>query len=323
MNLVLYLITVLIWGTTWIAIKFQLGTVAPELSLVYRFGLASGLLIIYCTLRKYKLKYTPKQHLLMALQGLLLFSANYYLVYLATQYLTSGLIAVVFSSIVLTNIAFNALLFKKPVNQKVLLGALVGLIGITLVFLPEILAFDLTRAGSRGLVLAIFSTLISSLGNMASAWNQSKGLPVVQTNAISMTYGTLFLAAFALLHGVPIHFEASASYLISLLYLALFGSVIAFGTYLTLLGRIGADRAAYVTILFPIIALAISTLFEGYHWQPNAIIGIVLVLVGNLIVLEYKKQAKTEHAQAHVPVNKTLTDQVLGTTPGDSETSGG
>lgn len=296
MNFTLYFITVLIWGTTWLAIKFQLGVVAPELSIVYRFGLAATLLTTYCLLRKHRLKFTLKEHGLMALQGLLLFSSNYYLVYLATSYLTSGLIAVVFSTIVLMNIFFNTLLFKKPVNAKVLLGAFVGLAGITLVFLPEIVAFDWNRAGSKGLILAIAATAISSMGNMASAWNQSKGLPVVQTNAISMGYGTGFLLLVTLTGGTPINFDLSRTYVISLLYLALFGSVFAFGTYLTLLGRIGADRAAYVTVLFPIIALLLSTFFEGYQWQSSAILGVALVLIGNVLVLIQRRRLEEKSA---------------------------
>ncbi len=285
MNLTFYLTTVLIWGTTWIAIKFQLGVVAPELSIAYRFGLASLLLTGYCLLRKYSLKFSWRQHLAMALQGLLLFSANYFLVYLASQYLASGLIAVVFSTIILMNIAFNVFLFKKSVQQRTLIGALLGLVGIVLVFWPEIVGFDLSKSGSRGLLLAILSTAISSSGNIASAYNQNRGLPIVQSNAISMAYGTGLLLMLALVRGTAVRFDPAPAYVLSLFYLALFGSVIAFGAYLTLIGRIGADRAAYVAILFPVIALAISTVYENYHWQAPAILGVALVLLGNVFVL--------------------------------------
>ncbi len=309
MNLSFYLITVLIWGTTWIAIKFQLGVVAPELSIAYRFGLAALLLALYCFLRRYSLKFTWRQHLAMALQGLLLFSANYFLVYLASQYLTSGLIAVVFSTIILMNIALNVLFFKKKVRQGVLFGALLGLVGITLVFWPEIIGFDLSKSGSRGLLLAIISTAISSAGNITSAYNQSRGLPVVQGNAISMAYGAILLLVFAIVRGTHFGFDPSPAYMISLGYLALFGSVIAFGTYLTLIGRVGADRAAYVAILFPIIALAISTVYEKYHWQMTGVIGVTLALAGNFFVLLQPQHLQLIKSRFRIPnaiLNKSI-----------------
>lgn len=301
MNLSFYLITILIWGTTWIAIKFQLGIVAPELSIAYRFGLAALLLTLYCLLRRYSLKFSWRQHLAMALQGLLLFSANYFLVYLASQYLASGLVAVVFSTIILMNIGLNVLFFKKPVRPAVLYGAFLGLIGVTLVFWPEIIGFDLRKSGSRGLLLAIISTAISSSGNITSAYNQSRGLPIVQTNAISMAYGALLLLVFAVLRGAKFGFDPSPAYVLSLGYLALFGSVIAFGTYLTLIGRIGADRAAYVAILFPIIALAISTVYEKYHWQLTAIVGVTLALVGNFFVLLQPQHVQLIKSRLRIP----------------------
>jgi drug/metabolite transporter (DMT)-like permease len=301
MNLSFYLATIFIWGTTWIAIKFQLGVVAPEVSIAYRFGLAALLLTFYCLLRRYSLRFSWRQHLGMALQGLLLFSANYFLVYLASQYLASGLIAVVFSTIILMNIALNFVIFKKPAHQRVLFGALLGLIGIILVFWPEITGFDLSNSGSRGLLLAIISTAISSSGNITSAYNQSRGLPVVQTNAISMGYGTLILLVFGVLRGAHFGFDLSPAYVISLGYLALFGSVIAFGTYLTLIGRIGADRAAYVAILFPIIALAISTVYEKYHWQLPAIIGVALALLGNFFVLLQPQHVQLIKSRLRMP----------------------
>ena len=294
----LYAGTVLIWGSTWLAIKYQLGLVAPELSIAYRFALAALILMAYCAATSKSMRYSLRDHVGMATLGLFLFSANYFVFYLATFDLTSGLIAVVFSGIVVTNIIFGALILGNPIRPRVALGAAFGVAGLVTVFWPEIQNFDLANHGSKGLLLSIAGTLIASLGNMASASNQRRGLPVLQANAYGMTYGALFMFGVALTRGQPLIFDTSLLYVGSLLYLALFGSVFAFGFYLTLLGRIGADKAAYATVLFPLIALGLSTVFEGYQWTAGAIIGMVLVLLGNVLVLSRKRRQIPVEASA-------------------------
>ncbi len=294
----LYAGTVLIWGSTWLAIKYQLGLVAPELSIAYRFALAALILMAYCAATSKSMRYSLRDHVGMATLGLFLFSANYFVFYLATFDLTSGLIAVVFSGIVVTNIIFGALILGNPIRPRVALGAAFGVAGLVTVFWPEIQNFDLANHGSKGLLLSIAGTLIASLGNMASASNQRRGLPVLQANAYGMTYGALFMFGVALTRGQPLIFDTSLLYVGSLLYLALFGSVFAFGFYLTLLGRIGADKAAYATVLFPLIALGLSTVFEGYQWSAGAIIGMVLVLLGNVLVLSRKRRQIPVEASA-------------------------
>jgi drug/metabolite transporter (DMT)-like permease len=284
-NLIFYFTTVLIWGSTWLAITYQLGDVDPILSVAYRFTLASLLLLAFAALRKINLRFSARQHVFFGLQGALLFSLNYLLVYLAELRLTSGLVAVIFSMLVFLNILIGALLLGTPVRRNVLLGALIGLAGISLVFLPELSAFSLADRGFVGLLIGLGGTLLASTGNIVAAYNQREGLPVVQTNAFGMGYGAMLMFGIALLAGTPFRFETTPSYIASLAYLALFGSVIAFGAYLTLLGRIGADRAAYASLLFPLVALGFSTVFEGYRWSGAALVGVVLVLAGNLLVL--------------------------------------
>ena len=284
-NLSLYLITVLIWGLTWIAIKFQLGVVAPEVSIAYRFILASAILFIFSILRRLPLRFGWRSQLFFALQGLFLFSLNYILVYNAELYLTSGLVAIIFSTVIFFNVFFGALFLRNPIRFQVVLGAVIGLTGLFLVFGSELLSFDIADQKMLGLVLAVLGVISASLGNILSARNQRNELPVVQTNAYGMAYGAIYMLLLALIRRVEFNFDSSPDYLISLLYLALFGSVIAFGTYLTLLGRIGPDRAAYVSVLFPIIALTVSTMYEGLSWSPPQFIGVVLVLLGNVMVL--------------------------------------
>jgi drug/metabolite transporter (DMT)-like permease len=284
-NKLLYAITVLIWGSTWIGIKLQLGVVAPEVSIVYRFGLAVGLLMAFIGLRGLPMRFSWQAHLFIALQGFLLFSLNYYLTYVASLYLVSGLIAITFSTVNILNSLFGALFLHNPIRPRVVLGAGVGLMGLALVYWREVSAFDLSNANWLGLVLSLVAAVITSLGNIVSARNQQHGLPVIQTNGLGMAYGTVLTLGIVLLNGQPFNFDWSVGYVGSLLFLALFGSAIAFGTYLTLLGRIGPDRAGYAVVLFPIIALGLSTVFEGFAWTPLALAGVALVLVGNVVVL--------------------------------------
>jgi drug/metabolite transporter (DMT)-like permease len=287
-NAFLYLITVLIWGSTWLAIKFQLGVVAPELSIAYRFGLAASILIIFSLIRRLPLRFDIKSHGFFVLQGLLLFSLNYILVYLAEGFLTSGLVAIIFSLIIIFNVIFGAIFLGNPIRIRVMIGAVLGLAGLAFVFWPELSSFSLSSLQILGLILAFIATISASLGNVVSARNQRHELPVVQTNAYGMLYGALFMLILAFFRGAQLEFDSSPGYIVSLLYLAVFGSVFAFGSYLTLLGRIGLDRAAYVTVLFPVIALILSTIFEDLQWGVPQLLGVVLILFGNAVVLTKK-----------------------------------
>lgn len=240
-NATLYLITVLIWGSTWLAIKFQLGVVAPELSIAYRFALAASILIMFSLVRRLPLRFDIKSHGFFVLQGLLLFSLNYILVYLAEGYLTSGLVAIIFSLIIIFNVIFGAIFLGNPIRTRVMIGAVFGLAGLAFVFWPELSSFSLSSLQLLGLIMAFIATISASLGNVVSARNQRHELPVLQTNAYGMLYGALFMLILAFFRGAQLEFDTSPGYIVSLIYLAVFGSVIAFGSYLTLLGRIGLD----------------------------------------------------------------------------------
>lgn len=291
-NTFLYLVTVLIWGSTWLAIKFQLGVVPPELSVAYRFLLASLLLFGFIGVRRLRLRFPVRAHAFIAVQGLFLFCLNYILVYLAEIHVASGLVAVLFSSIIFFNVMFGALFLKSPVRLRVLLGGIVGVLGLVFIFWSELSGLDLNSTKALGLTLALIGAASASLGNIVSARNQRDNLPVVQTNAYGMLYGAGFMFLFAALRGAELTLDASAGYLGSLLYLAVFGSAVAFGSYLTLLGRIGADRAAYVNVLFPIIALMLSALFEGLTLNTLQLAGAALVLSGNAIVLRGRRRRR-------------------------------
>lgn len=290
-NFFFYSTTVFIWGSTWIAIKMQLGSVDPMVSVAYRFTLASLLLFVWCKAFSLPMRFSRKQHLFMAAQGLLLFGFNYLLFYMAELYITSGLAAVLFSTILVMNVVNSAVFLKKPIERQVIAAGLLGLTGIILVFRPEISSFSFDNNGLKGFSLCIAATLLASFGNITSAYNQkNNNLPIVQTNAYGMGYGALALLVVAVISGKPFIIEPTLVYLGSLAYLAVFGSIIAFGCYLALLGTIGADRAAYATLLFPIVALVISTIWEGYRWTPEATAGMVLILAGNVLMVHKGRQ---------------------------------
>ncbi|MDA0706870.1 MAG: EamA family transporter [Proteobacteria bacterium] len=285
-NALLYVITVLIWGSTWFAIEFQLGTVAPEVSIVYRYVGATSLLFTWAGIRGLKLRFAFRDHLWFMLLGVLLFGLNYVLAYRAQIHITSGLSAIAFSTMVWMNILNARLFFGIRVEGRVLLGALLGIAGILTLFLPQISELALTDSLLFGSLLAIMGALVASFGNMASQAAQHRKLPVIQSNAWGMFYGMLFSASIAAAQQQTFNFEWSVSYVSSLAYLSLFGSVFAFGAYLTLLGRIGAHRAGYAMVLFPVVALILSTLFEGLRLDATLLIGTLLVLTGNVLVLK-------------------------------------
>ena len=233
-----------------------------------------------------------REHGFMLLQGVLLFGFNYLLFYEAELLVTSGLAAVIFSTILAMNIINGALFLGSAVDKKVVIGGILGLIGIVLVFRPEISSFSFDNDGMKGIILCIFATLLASLGNITSARNQKNKLPIIQSNAYGMAYGALILFIVSLASGKAFIFDYSFVYIGSLLYLAIFGSIIAFGCYLSLVGSIGADRAAYATLLFPLVALVISTIWENYHWTISSLTGVFLILLGNFIILQKKKGNK-------------------------------
>lgn len=285
MNAVLYGLVVLIWGTTWIALKWQLGPVPIALSIAYRFGLAALVLFAWLVWRRQLVLPRGKALGWVLAQGLCLFCLNFVCFLNASQTVASGLVAVVFSSAALWNALLARMVHGRVIAPQVLAGGALGLSGLVLLFWPEIRGGHATAAG---LAWALGGTLCFSTGNLLSAALQKEGLKPVQTNAWGMAVGTAILTGYALAASVPFVFDVSARYVGALLYLAIPGSVIGFTAYLTLVGRLGPERAAYSTVLFPLVALNVSAWAEGYRWTAPALIGLVLVMAGNVLVFRKK-----------------------------------
>ena len=283
--MLLYITTILIWGSSWLAIKLQLGYVEPMVSVAYRFLLASAISWIYCRFSGRLMRFGLRDHLLMFLQGASLFSLNYLLFYISELTLTSGLAAVIFSTLVVMNMLNGIILLKNRFELRMGVGAFLGLAGIVLVFWPEITDFEMGDKNLTAAAIAVLATFFASLGNIASARNQHNGIPVIEANTYGMTYGALLMLALSFASGKQFTIEMTATYIGSLLFLSVFASILAFLSYLTLVGRVGVERAAYATLLFPFVALGISTVFEGYHWSAYAGTGVALILTGNLLIL--------------------------------------
>jgi drug/metabolite transporter (DMT)-like permease len=279
----LFSIATLIWGSTWLAITFQLGVVSPEASVVYRFALSAILLGAWCAATGRSLRFPPAQHAWFAAQGTFLFGLNYLGVYWAERYVASGLVAVLFSLIVFLNLVGVRVFFATRINRRTLAGASLGVIGVILLFWRELSAGQ--GDATLGILFAVGGTVLASGGNLLAVRNQRRGVPLLPGVAWGMGYGALVIALVAELDGATWTFEATPGYVLSLIYLAVFGSVVAFGAYLTLLGRIGAARAGYVGVAVPVVALLLSTVFEHYEWTLPALIGAGLCIAGNVLVL--------------------------------------
>jgi len=298
MNAFLYVLVVLIWGTTWIALKWQLGPVPIALSIAYRFGLAALVLFAWLLWRRQLVVPRGKALGWVLAQGLCLFCLNFVCFLNASQTVASGLVAVVFSSAALWNALLARIVHGRAIAPQVLAGGALGLTGLVLLFWPEIRGGHATAVG---LAWALGGTLCFSTGNLLSAALQAEGLKPVQTNAWGMAVGTAILTGYALLTGLPFAFDASTRYVGAWLYLAIPGSVIGFTAYLTLVGRLGPERAAYSTVLFPVVALNVSAWVEGYRWTAPALTGLALVMAGNVLVFRRRASASSPAAPSPRP----------------------
>jgi drug/metabolite transporter (DMT)-like permease len=281
----LFALCTLIWGSTWLVIKFQLGVVAPGISVAYRFALASVLLAVWCLATGRRLAFPGRTHAWLAAQGLTFFGLNYVAVYEAERHVASGLVAVVFSTIVFMTPLGARLAFGTPVTRRTLAGAVLGVTGVALMFLPEL---DLARghaALATGVAWALASTAIAAVGTLVSMRMQRDRVPVLPSAAWGMAYGALVAAAAATLHGDMWTFDARLPYVASLAYLAVVGSVVAFAAYLTLLKRVGPGPSSFIGIATPVLAMLLTTAFEGYRWTWVAVAGVVLAIAGNAIAL--------------------------------------
>lgn len=294
-NALFYILIVFIWGTTWIAIKLQTGVVPVENSVFYRFISAAILMFLFLLITKRLHRIRLVDHFFCLLQGACLFSFNFYFFYIASDLgVESGLLSVIFSMATIFNVVNNRLWHKVIPSRNTVIGAIIGVLGITLLFYPDFSQTINTGSDSRmlGVALAVLGTFLFSSGNMLTVRHNKHHLPLSTTTAWGMLYGSLIMFVVSIVYVGSFSFDSSPKYFWSLAFLVVPGSIIAFAVYLSLIARIGANKTAYATVLFPIVALSISMVFEAYTFTPIAIVGLVLAIIGNIIVF-YKSKSST------------------------------
>lgn len=284
LDLLLYAGVLWGWSTSWYAMTYQT-VIAPEAAVFWRFLLTAPLMFALARWRGEPVRFALSTHIGLFSSGLCMFSTNFILMYHAAAMIPSGLLAVVFSLATIFNFGLGMVLFGEPFRWRLAIGGLLGVCGVAALSSPRFVDVGATPVVLHGLLLAVAGTLFFSLGNQASSRLQKSGLTVLSSAAWGMVYGTLMAGIYGLVRGQSFALPTTAPFWLSMAFLILSASVLAFYSYLTLIGRIGPARASYATVIFPVFALLISTAFEGYRWTVIAVLGMVLAIIGNIIVL--------------------------------------
>ena len=277
----LYGVIAFAWSTSWLPLKWQLGIVAPEVSIFWRFLAAGTLMMCFAIWRGENLRLPFAIHIRIAVLSLFLFSCNFTMFYYGGLGVSSGLLAVVFSTASLMVLIIKSSIDREWPEFQLVIAVIFGISGVSLIFLPE---FGNGHAPLISLVFCLIGTLIFSLGNILSGRLQSKKISVITANSWGMLYGAAFLAMISLLRGHSFMILPTWKYLGGLAWLSIISTVVAFTCYLTLVGRIGPGRASYITVIFPVMALFISQRAEAYEWTVFSVIGLILVIAGNTIM---------------------------------------
>ena len=273
--------------------KFQLGVVAPSASLTYRYLTAGVLILIGACLFRKVIRLTPRQHLWCALQGALMFSVNYWLTYLAAAHLTTGIVSIFFAGAAGVTMLLSSIVYRRLPALRGVIGAALGILGIALVFWPEIEGLSLDGPRVMAGLLTSISVLMFSTGGLIGARNMASGMPRYATIGWAMIYGSGWMALVLVLRGESFDFEWTHRYVWSLTWVTLLGSIAVFVLYFEVIRRIGAEKASYATVMFPLVALVVSTLFEDYNWPGLALVGVPLALIGNALVLYQGRASPT------------------------------
>ena len=302
MSALIYLLMIGLWGFSWIAIKWQQGIVATEVSIFYRFVLAALLMFIFGKLFNQLQKPKLSQHRFFALQGLCLFCCNFLAFYSATHYIASGLAAVLMATAPIFNALHGRLFYNTPTTANFWFGVVIGLSGIGLLFGADLLATEWSTDVLIGLGYALMGTWCFSIGNMISMRNTRDNIKPYTATSYGMLYGCAALLVIIYLRDLPFNIELQLPYLGSLIYLAVPATVMAFTLYLILVDRIDDNSASYVLLITPIVALVVSSVFESYHWTVYSSLGLAMVIVGNLVARMKKPlwQRKEKLAQKAV-----------------------
>lgn len=285
-TLVQFITVTLVWGSTWLVIKTQLGAVPPSWSITYRFIAAGITMVAFCLVTNKPLALGPRGHLFAAGLALLQFCGNFNFVYRAENYVTSGLVAVAYALLVVPNTVLSWAFLGQRVTATFVLGSLIGIAGVGLLFHHEF-----GTLGSRselmllGIGLTLAGVLCASSANVLQATSLARTLPPHGTLAIAFLYGSLIDAIIAFATSGPPIITPTFNYIAGFIYLGVLGSALTFTLYFDIIRTIGPPRAAYSSLLIPFVAMALSTVFEAYVWTPLAVAGVALALLGLWIAL--------------------------------------
>ncbi len=284
--LVYFAIITFIWGSTWLVIKTQLGVVPASWAVAYRFLLGGSAMMLMALVRGKSLRIGAAGHRFALVNAVMQFVLNFNLVYRAEEHVTSGLVALSFALLIVPNALLSAAFLGQRITPRFALGSIMGIGGVALIFARDLLAPGLdTRAVALGLALAIGGVLSASVANVMQATNAGRALPAEGGLAWSMAYGGILNALLAWVLAGPPVIDTSPAFLLGLAYLGLVASAVAFSLYYAIIRAVGPGKAAYNGVVVPLVAMALSTVFEGYRWTPLAVAGGLLAMVGLVVAL--------------------------------------
>jgi drug/metabolite transporter (DMT)-like permease len=286
-----FIIFTLVWGSTWIVIRDQLGTVPPQWSVAYRFAIAAVAMALVAKWKGQSLKLNRGGLIAALVLGVTQFSVNFNSVYAAEQFITSGVVATVFAILLIPNSLLAWVFLGQKPNGRFLAAGAVAVAGVALLFIHELRSSPVAgRDIAIGLAFTIAGLLGASCANVYQAGAEARKHPLLTLLAWSMAFGAIIDICVAFAVAGPPVVEARLGYWAGVLYLALFGSVLCFALYFPVVRKIGPGKAAYSSVMVPIIAMSLSTAFEGYRWSPLAIAGAVLAIGGMLLALAGRRR---------------------------------
>lgn len=276
-----FIIFTAIWGSTWIVIRGQLGVVPPQWSVTYRFAIAALAMALVALLKGQSLRLDARGVLAAAAIGFTQFCLNFNAVYLAERHITSGVVATVFALLLIPASLLGWAFLGWRVTMRFAVSSMIAVTGIMLLFVHELQAHAATaRQVLSGIGLTLIGMLGAAIASVVQARPEVRRYPLFAMLSWSMAIGVAIdaLVAFGLT-GPPV-IDARPGYWLGLFYLALAASVLTFSLYYPVVRKIGPAKAAYSSVLVPIIAMGFSTWLENYQWTVLTILGALLALGG-------------------------------------------
>jgi len=288
--LVPFIVATLIWGSTWFVIRDQLGVVPPTWSVAYRFLIGSAAMFVWALMTRAPLGIGRKGQAFAALLGFAQFVLNFNFVYRAEDHITSGLVAVVFALLIVPNAILGAVFLKQPLSRRFIAGSVVAVAGVAMLIVQEARRDGATADETLlGVTLTVLGLLSASVSNIMQGTQCARALPMASVLAWGMLWGGMMNVTLALATVGPPVIEARTAYWIGVVYLGVAASAVAFTCYFGVIRAVGPAQAAYSGVLTPILAMLLSTLFEGYRWSLLAAAGGLVAMIGLLIALSARK----------------------------------